>query len=89
MCQSDILSALQDNKNRSAGLQDRPSQCGRVLKILIDAGGNWVDGMTFLGLDKPITQFHARIFELENKYKYKIESRFVENRNWKEYRIIN
>ena len=89
MCQSDILSTLEENKDRRAGLQNRPTQCGRVLKILIDANGNWVDGMTFLRLERPITQFHARIFELENEHRYKIESRFVENRNWKEYRLIN
>ena len=34
----------------------------RILSILIDAEGQFVDGMAFLRLFKPITQYHARIF---------------------------
>lgn len=64
----------------------KETQCNRVLEILGEYGG-WIDGMTFLRLDHPITQFHARIFELEEQG-YKIESRFIEGKNWKEYRLV-
>jgi hypothetical protein len=65
----------------------KPTQCERVLKILQDAEWRWVDGMTFLRLDHPITQYHARIFELQEQG-HNIESRFIEGKNWKEYKII-
>lgn len=75
-------------------LLEKPTQCKRVLEILENAnrfgdsfGGGWIDGMTFLRLDHPITQYHARIFELEEQG-YKIESRFIEGKNWKEYRLL-
>lgn len=64
----------------------KETQCNRVLEILQNANGKWVDGMTFLRLDHPITQYHARMFELEEQG-YKIESRFIEGKNWKEYRL--
>lgn len=63
-----------------------PTQCERVLNILREAN-DWVDGMTFLRLDRPITQYHARIFELESEG-YKIEHGWVENKNWKKYRLV-
>lgn len=66
-------------------LIEKPTQTKRVLEIL--ERGEWVDGMTFLRLDRPITQFHARIFELEEQG-YKIDSRFIEGKNWKEYKLI-
>ena len=68
-------------------LIEKPTQCNRVLEILENADGKWIDGMTFLRLDHPITQFHARIFELEEQG-YKIDSRFIEGKNWKEYKLI-
>lgn len=63
------------------------TQCERVYNILRDADGGWVDGMTFLRLNPPITQFHTRIFELQEQG-HKIEGRFIEGKNWKEYRLI-
>jgi hypothetical protein len=65
----------------------KQSQCERVLEILQNSNGKWTDGMTFLRLDHPITQYHARIFELQEQG-YNIESRFIEGKNWKEYKII-
>lgn len=66
-------------------LIEKPTQTKRVLNIL--ERGGWVDGMTFLRLDHPITQYHARIFELEEQG-YVIDSRFIEGKNWKEYKLI-
>lgn len=66
--------------------QARPTQEDRVLKILQDASG-WVDGMTFLRLDSPITQYHARIWGLQQKG-HEIVGEFVPGKNWKRYRLI-
>jgi hypothetical protein len=64
-----------------------PTQKKRVLEILEQANGRWVDGMSFLRLDSPITQYHARIFDLQEEG-FQIEGRFIEGRNWKEYRLL-
>lgn len=74
------------NSNFMDKLTPRPTQCKRVLEILENTNG-YVDGMTFLRLDHPITQYHARVWELEQDG-YKIESRFIEGKNWKEYKLI-
>jgi hypothetical protein len=75
-------------QNDLFGYQGKPTQENIILEILKRANGNWVSGMVFLSLDKPITQFHARIWGLQKK-DYKIEGRFIEGKNWKEYRLIN
>ena len=62
------------------------TQKNRVLEILQSARG-WIDGMSFLRLDSPITQFHARIFELQEEG-HKIQGRFIEGKSWKEYQLI-
>jgi len=67
--------------------QHKPTQEVRILKILQEARGNWVDGMTFLRLNPPITQYHARIWGLQKKG-YIIEGRFISDKNWKEYRLL-
>lgn len=66
--------------------QERPTQENIVLKILKENQGRWVDGMLFLNLDRPITQYHARIWGLQKKG-YQIEGQFIEGKNWKEYRL--
>lgn len=66
-------------------LLHKPTQCDRVLKILQE--GSWVDGMTFLQLDSPITQYHARIFELQ-EIGHDIIGEFVPGKNWKRYKLI-
>jgi len=58
-----------------------------ILKILKFAKPKWVDGMTFLNLPSPITQYHARIWGLQQKG-FEIEGRFIKGKNWKEYRLI-
>jgi len=57
----------------------------RILNIL--SIEEWVDGMSFLRLESPITQFHARIWGLQ-KRGYNIIGRYVKNKNWKEYKLI-
>jgi len=69
------------------GLIKKPTQCQRVLEILTNADGEWVDGTIFLNLEKPILQYHARIFELQRDG-HKIENDWVAGKNWKKYRII-
>ena len=66
---------------------EKPTQEKRILRILKNANGEWVDGMLFLGLPRPITQYHARIWGLQKK-SHTIEGRFVVGKNWKEYRLI-
>jgi len=60
----------------------------RVLDELRKANGGWVDGMTFLSLQRPITQYHARIWGLQQDG-FQIEGRFIEGKNWKEYRLVS
>ena len=64
----------------------KPTQEQRVLDMLIDAEGQWVDGMAFLQLFKPITQYHARIWGLQ-KRGYKIKGEFIPGKNWKQYKL--
>ena len=61
------------------------TQRERVLERLRDGG--WIDGMEFLRTYPPITQFHARIWELQ-QLGYAIEGEFIEGKNWKQYRLI-
>jgi len=61
------------------------SQEMRILKVLQDANG-WIDGTYFVREYPAILQYHARIFELQ-KRGYNIEGRFIEGKNWKEYRL--
>ena len=66
----------------------KPTQRERILTILKDAQGQWVDGMIFLQIFPPITQFHARIFELQ-RLGYRIENEFVPGKNWKQYKLVS
>jgi hypothetical protein len=75
------------------GYIEKPTQEQRILAILReavekDAHEGWVDGMMFLRLQRPITQYHARIFGLQQKG-YEIESRYIAGHNWKEYRLLS
>ncbi len=65
---------------------EKPTQEKRVYDILRDANGHWVDGMSFLNLTPPITQYHARIWGLQKKG-YRITGRFMAHKSWKEYRL--
>lgn len=66
---------------------EKPTQETRILKIFKEARGQWVDGMIFLRLERPITQYHARIWGLEQRG-YKFDNSLVEGKNWKKYRLI-
>ena len=70
--------------------EKKQTQCSRVLTALQEAkqfGDGWIDGMLFLNSNHPITQFHARIFELERKG-FQIEHGWVEGKDWKKYRLV-
>ncbi len=73
-------------QTQTKGLIHKPSQKERILQILQDREGRWVDGMVFENLQPRITQSKARLFELKEEG-YEIESRFIEGKNWKEYRL--
>ena len=53
-------------------LEKKLTQCEKVLKVLQDANGEWVSGQYFLH-KMYLSQYHARIFELQRKG-YEIES---------------
>lgn len=79
--------------DKTPGLQKRPRQVDRVLRILENQkreniNGGWVDGMIFFHLSPAITQYHTRIWELQ-QLGYVIEGRFVAGKNWKEYRLVD
>lgn len=58
-----------------------------VLKVLLDADGEWVNGQFFLR-ELFLSQFHARLWELENKEGYNIvTSDFVDPFGFKSYKL--
>lgn len=48
------------------------TQAYRVLKELLEANGEWLNGRYFLNVMK-LSQYHARIWALENRYGWKID----------------
>jgi biotin operon repressor len=69
------------------GLIKKPTQCEKVLKALQDAEGVWVSGKYFLR-ELYLSQYHARIFELQHKG-YEIEaSKETDEHGFKSYRIL-
>ena len=69
------------------GYIEQPTQESRILEILEKARGEPVDGMLFLRLDRPITQYHARIWSLQKKG-HNIVPVDIPGKNWKAYRLI-
>lgn len=64
----------------------KATQKEKVLTALEDAVGDWVSGRYFIQ-NLLLSQFHARIFELQ-KEGYEIEaSGFVDEYNFKSYRL--
>lgn len=49
------------------------SQCGKILRVLIDAKGEWVS-MPALVLVSGSYNIHSRIDELRHRFGYKIEN---------------
>ncbi len=69
------------------GLKEKPTQEGKILKVLEKADGEYVNGRYFLQT-MMISQFHARIFSLQEKG-YKIEaSGDVCQYGFKSYRLL-
>jgi hypothetical protein len=65
----------------------KPTQCQKVLKALEDADGDWVNGRYFLH-ELYLSQYHARIWELQRKG-YKIEaSEDTDALGFKSYRLV-
>lgn len=62
-------------------------QADRVLKALLAANGDWVNGQYFLR-ELYFSQYHAVIFNLERRYNWTIEhSDFKDEFGFKSYRI--
>lgn len=62
------------------------TQADRILRVLEDAAGRWVPGTYFLR-ELYISQYHARIFDLQRKG-YDIEaSDFSDEYGFKSYRL--
>jgi biotin operon repressor len=63
------------------------TQADKILKALQDAKGDWVSGNFFLRT-LYLSQFHARIFELQ-KWGHTIEaSTFTDDHGFKSYRLV-
>lgn len=63
------------------------TQADKVLKALLKAEGDWVNGQYFCRT-LWLTQFHAVIHNLENRYKWPIEhSTFTDDHGFKSYRL--
>lgn len=64
------------------------TQAAKVLKVLLDADGQWVSKQVFIR-DLFLTQAGARLFELENEYHWPIEhSSARDEHGFVSYRIV-
>jgi len=64
------------------------SQTDRILQCLLNADGDWVNGQYFLRT-MMLSQYHARIKELEDRFHWKIEhSTFKDDYGFVSYRIV-
>jgi len=66
-----------------SSLTPKPTQAEKVLRVLEDAKGDWVSGRYFLQ-SMLLSQYHARIFELQNdreRYEY---NGSIEASEWKD-----
>ena len=63
-----------------------PTQCEKILKVLEEANGEYVSGRYFIQ-NMLLSQYHARIFELQRKG-YTIEaSEDTDNFGFKSYKL--
>jgi hypothetical protein len=63
------------------------TQAARVLKALEDARGEWISGTYFLRT-LYLSQYHARIFEIQNRFGWPIEaSDDTDIHGFKKYRL--
>lgn len=65
----------------------KPTQCEKVLKVLEDNAGKWVSGDYFLR-ELYLSQYHARIFELQRKGYNIVSSQEVNSNGFKSYKLI-
>ena len=64
------------------------TQAYKVLKVLLDANGDWVNFQYFVRT-LYLTQAHAVIWNLENRYHWKVQhSDFTDEYGFKSYRIV-
>lgn len=64
----------------------------RILEILREAEGQWVDGLEVFQRQERISQYHTRIFELQSEgYEIKPDWVWEEGKkmNWKRYRLVS
>lgn len=72
---------------REATYPSPDTQAGKVLKVLLDADGGWVNFQYFVRT-MYLTQAHSVIFNLERKFGWNIEhSDFTDEHGFKSYRI--
>jgi len=69
-------------------LQKKPTQCMRVLEALEDANGEWVSGTHFLR-ELFLSQYHARIYELQEQGHNIEASSFVDSHGFKSYKLLS
>jgi hypothetical protein len=63
------------------------TQARKILEALLKSSGAWVNGQYFCRT-LWLTQFHAVIFNLENRYGWPVEhSDFTDEHGFKSYRI--
>lgn len=62
------------------------SQCERILNVLKDAQGQWVNGQTF-GRGMMISQYHARIWQLQREGHNIEASKETDKYGFKLYRL--
>ena len=67
--------------------KENKTQEGRILEVLEQANGDWVNGRFFLR-EMFLSQYHARIWGLQEKG-YNIEASFdKDSRGFKSYRLV-
>lgn len=69
-------------------MEKEKTQCERVLEALENHRGEWVSGQYFLRT-LFLSQYHARIFELQTKGHEIEASDFTDNFGFKSYRLLN
>ena len=68
-------------------LKPKPTQCARVLEALEEANGEWVSGRYFIQ-NMMLSQFHTRIYELQEQGHNIEASDFRDEFSFKSYRLL-
>lgn len=64
------------------------TQARKALDALLGADGEWVNGQYFLRT-LYLSQYHARIWDLENRFHWKVEASEPDQYGFKSYRITD